>query len=84
MKLARLFVCMVLPASLLACNPAKDESGDRATRAGDGRAETQGLRNTENIGYSGNAIGDRVDAALDANDRRTEDLDRQLEEATGN
>lgn len=69
---------------LAACNPQPDDSGQRESRAGQGREETQGIRNTENIGYSGNAVADRLDAALDANDRRTEDLDRQLQQIEGN
>lgn len=48
--------------------------------AGEGREETGLIRNTENFGYSGNAIGDKVDHALDANDQRTQQLDRQLGE----
>lgn len=43
------------------------------------RAETQGIRNTENVGYGGNAIADKLDAALDANDARTAVLDQQID-----
>lgn len=64
---------------LSACSSEEDADGNRKSLAGEGREETQGIRNTENIGYSGNAIGAKVDAALDANDQRTGDLDRQLE-----
>lgn len=45
----------------------------------EGRAETQPIRNTEAIGVEGNAIGDKVDAALDANDARKAELDKALE-----
>lgn len=33
-----------------------------------GRVETQAIRNTEAVGYSGNAIADKVDSALDKNE----------------
>jgi hypothetical protein len=41
-----------------------------------GRAETRAIRNTDNIGMSGSAIADKVDAGLDANEdaaRRRQD-----------
>jgi PBP1b-binding outer membrane lipoprotein LpoB len=44
-----------------------------------GRAETQGIRNTEAIGYSGNAIADKVDSALNANDQQKAKMDKALE-----
>lgn len=74
----------LLLIGVVACIPQSDESGQRESRAEEGRIETQGIRNTENIGYSGNAIGDKLDAALDANDARTDNLDRQLEQIDGN
>lgn len=55
---------------------SKEANPDRA--ADEGRDETRLIRNTENIGYSGNAVGAKVDAALDANQARTEQLDQQL------
>lgn len=44
-----------------------------------GRAETQGIRNTEAVGYAGNAIADKVDGALNANDQRTGELDKAID-----
>jgi len=44
-----------------------------------GRAESQPIRNTEAIGVEGDAIGDKVDAALDANDARKAELDKAME-----
>lgn len=71
---------LALLALLSACSPPpEDENGKRKSLAGEGREETKGIRNTENIGYSGNAIGAKVDQALEINDNRTADLDRQLE-----
>ncbi len=47
--------------------------------APEGREETRNIRNTEAIGYSGDAIADKVDGALDANDERKAKLDAELE-----
>jgi hypothetical protein len=44
-----------------------------------GRDETAAIRNTEAIGVSGEAIGEKVDAALDANDARKAELDKALD-----
>lgn len=58
-----------------------DEPGRQVkSRAGEGRDETRGIRNTENIGYSGNAIGAKLDQAIETNENRPADLERQLEE----
>ena len=46
-----------------------------------GREETQGIRNTDAVGYSGNAIADKVDGALNANDRQMEKTDQALKNA---
>ena len=44
-----------------------------------GRAETQGIRNTDAIGYSGSAIANKVDGALDANDEQKKKMDQALQ-----
>lgn len=44
-----------------------------------GREETRSIRRTEAIGYSGDAIADRVDGALDATDERKAKMDAALE-----
>jgi hypothetical protein len=44
-----------------------------------GRAETQGIRNTEAIGYAGDHMADRIDESLDA----AEEHERRLREAAG-
>ena len=81
-KRSNLPLCLALLGGLLAaCGGARDEAGKPESRAGDGRAETQGIRNTENVGYAGNAVGAKVDAALDANDDRQRNLDQQLDAA---
>lgn len=72
-------ILLALLMSSCGAPPPEDENGKRKSLAGEGREETKGIRNTENIGYSGNAIGAKVDQALDLNDNRKEELDRQLE-----
>lgn len=47
-----------------------------------GREETRGIRNAEAIGYSGDAIADKVDASLDASEARKAEMDRRAAEAT--
>ena len=79
MSIPRILICAAALALVAACSPKVDEDGNRESLAGEGREETRGIRNTENIGYAGNAIGAKVDAALDANDQRTDTLDRQLD-----
>lgn len=82
MNTTRKLAWLCLATGLLAgCGPAQDESGERQSRAGEGREETRNIRNTENIGYAGNAIGAKVDEALDVNDNRKSELDKQLEGA---
>lgn len=44
------------------------------------RAETQTLRNTEAVGYGGDAIADKVDAALDKNDENARKVQEQAGE----
>ncbi|TDU22450.1 hypothetical protein DFR24_4884 [Panacagrimonas perspica] len=70
-----------LAALLAACGVPEDESGKRKSLAGEGREETSTIRNAENIGYGGNAIADKVDGALDANDHRVDELNKQLDAA---
>lgn len=62
----------LLCAGLAACGgSSQSEQSDTQ----DGRDETRNIRNTEAIGYSGDAIADKVDGALDAHDGRREQLD---------
>jgi hypothetical protein len=46
-----------------------------------GRAETQGIRRTEALGYSGNAIANKVDGALNQNDEQKQKMDEALQKA---
>jgi len=46
----------------------------------EGRAETQSIRNTEAVGYSGKAIADKVDAGIKANEEQVKKAERESEE----
>ena len=72
--------CAILAAALLGtsgCGKSVDEPPP--PRSTQGREETRAIRNTEAIGYSGNAIANEVDSALDANDQRKDQLDAELD-----
>jgi len=69
-------------ALLLAGCGGPDRDQPPAPQAPQGREETQGIRNTEAVGYAGDAIADKVDAALDANDQRKEQLDAEIDAQT--
>lgn len=66
---------LVIVLLLSACGGSPEDPVAESREAG--RQETQLIRNTESIGYSGDAIGGKVDGALNANDDRR----RQLDEA---
>ena len=60
---------LLLALLIAACS--QDEPPPPEKKQPQGRAETQSIRNTEAVGYSGNAIADKVDKALDKNDEAT-------------
>jgi len=70
---------VVVAVSLAACGqpPEALPSGEPQ-----GRAETQPVRNTEAIGYAGDAIANKVDGALEANDARKDELDKAMDAQT--
>lgn len=68
--------------ALAACG-GSDEAQPKASAAAEGREETRLIRNTANIGYDGNAIGAKVDGALQASEDRPEQLQKSLDEQTG-
>jgi hypothetical protein len=74
----RTTIALLFAALLAACGPGEAP----VTESSEGREETRSIRNTEAIGYAGDAIADKVDSALDANDQRREQLDAELDEAT--
>jgi len=69
----------VLLATVSACDRPEPEP-TRSPPSPQGREETRGIRNTEAIGYSGDAIADKLDSALDADDARSRELDRAIEQ----
>lgn len=74
------FVPLLLLATLLAA--CEDRDPPPPMEPLEGREETQSIRNTEAIRYAGDAIADKVDAALDANDQRQRQLDAELDAQT--
>ena len=73
----RMLLGLVLPAALFAgCGEAPPPA---QTSSEEGRPETATIRATESIGVAGDAIGDKVDAALDVNDARKEELDKAMQ-----
>ncbi len=65
----KLLLCSTFATALLAgCG----SSAPREQQAEEGREESRSIRNTESIGYAGDAIADKLDAALDANDRKVQ------------
>jgi len=67
-----------LLAALAACGDGTTGTPPAASGEG-GRPETANIRATEAIGIEGQAIGKKVDAALDANDQRMDELDKAIE-----
>ena len=62
-------------------DPAKSEP--RAADAYQGRDDTKSLRNADAVGYDGAAIQKKLDGALDKNDQRAADLQKQIDVQTG-
>ena len=48
-----------------------------------GRDDTKSLRNADAVGYDGAAIQKKLDGALDKNDQRAADLQKQIDAQTG-
>lgn len=63
---------------LLACQPSTESAPAEPAK---GREETRGIRNTEAVGYPGEAMADKIDGALDAHDQHRQQLDAQLRTA---
>jgi len=65
--------------TLLAAACGSKEEPPPPSSAPQGRAETQSIRNTEAVGYSGNAIADKVDGALKTNEEQVEKAEKASE-----
>lgn len=72
----RLLISLLLPLALVACGKSIEPPKPGEPQ---GRAETEGVRNVEVLGYSGGATASKVDGALDANDARKAELDAALD-----
>lgn len=68
---------LLLPLVLVACGTPPDDT--RPVAEPEGRVETQGIRNTDAIGYGGSGIANKVDDALDAHDERKQTLDDAID-----
>lgn len=78
MTTIRILGLACLLAALAACGDGTTDTPAAASGEG-GRPETANIRATEAIGVDGQAISKKVDAALDANDQRKDELDKALE-----
>jgi hypothetical protein len=65
-------------ATLAACGDSATGTPPAASDDS-GRTETASIRATEAIGVDGQAISEKVDAALDANDQRKDELDKAID-----
>jgi len=71
---------LTISLSLAACGSSQQDPPP-PPKAQQGRAETQGIRGTDAIGYSGSAIANKVDGALNANDGQKAKTDQALQGA---
>ena len=62
---------------LAACGQAQDES--TPAKKQEGRAETQGIRRTDSIGYAGGAIANKVDGVLDESEQKKSRMDQMMD-----
>ena len=64
---------------LQGCGKEPQLNGSGQEKADEGRPETANIRATDAIGVDGTNISKKVDAALDINDQRKEELDKAME-----
>lgn len=65
---------------LFAAGCGSDEPPPPEQKPPEGRAETQSIRNTEAVGYSGKAIADKVDAGIKANEEQVKKTEQEATE----
>ena len=76
--LRKSLLLLPLLASLSACEVG---TSDTPAPVVEGREETQGIRNTREIGVSGDAIADRIDSSLDAGEAHAQRMKEMEEQA---
>ena len=69
MKIVPVLLCAALMAGCGSNDPAAAEKLKK-----EGREETRGIRNVQNIGVPGRVIANHVDEALDANEKHAKEL----------
>lgn len=77
MKAVRLsvFALILLGA---ACSSGHQDAPGKKANATQGREETKNIRALDAVGVDGTDISKQVDQALNANDKRKEQLDKEL------
>lgn len=78
----RISTPMILSAALClsACGSEDPPAPKKSVQ---GREETKNIRGTEAVGYAGNAIANKVDGVLNANDQRVQTLDDKAAASAG-
>ena len=71
---------LMFALSLTACS---NPEPPKAVNDYQGRDDTKSLRNADAVGYDGAAIQEKLDGALDKNDQRAADLQKQIDAQTG-
>jgi hypothetical protein len=72
-------VAILYVAAIVGACSEKPPAAPPPPATNSGRPETASIRNTEAVGTGGQAIANKVDAALNANDASKENLDKALE-----
>jgi hypothetical protein len=70
-----MFLLVLLAA---ACSSGHQETPSEKATDTQGREETKNIRALDAVGVEGTAISKQVDQALDTNDKRKEELDKEL------
>lgn len=74
-----LLPALILGLALGACGRKPEAPEKPGEPQAVGREETRAIRATESVGYAGNAIAGKTDAALKANDERKDALDAAID-----
>ncbi len=78
MKILKIpLLVMAFSLGLAACSAQEEPPPEN--KPPQGRAETQSIRNTDAIGYSGSEIADKVDGALNATEQRNKEVEQEPE-----